>query len=209
MRVYEIFRSIQGETTRAGLPMWFVRVAGCDMACLYCDTPAARDPKAGRDMAVADVLDAIAAPPLPWCMITGGEPMLQVEEVNGLAAALAERGVEVLIETSGGHPIERLESRARRIVDVKTPGSGMHDRMHWPNLERLRPTDEVKFVLTGRADYEWAKEAAVRHGLLGRVPALFSPAEPQLAARDLARWLVEDAFPARLNIQIHKILGLP
>jgi len=209
MRVFEIFRSIQGETTRVGLPMAFVRVAGCDLACSYCDTPDARPPDAGRDMTVAEVLARLDETGLPWCMITGGEPLLQSAEVNALIGELIAEGREVLVETSGAHPIDLLDARARRIVDVKTPGSGMADRMDWRNLERLTPRDEVKFVLTGRPDYDWAKEVVESHGLVARCPVLFGSAWPLLDPKALARWIVEDTLPVRLNLQVHKMLGLP
>ena len=209
MRVFEIFRSIQGETTRAGLPTWFVRLAGCDLACTYCDTAAARDPAAGRAMTIAEVLAAIATPALPHVAITGGEPMHQVAEVNALIAALASAGRKILVETNGAHPIDALDPRAVRIVDVKTPGSGMAERMLWRNLDLVRPGDEVKFVLTGPADYEWAKDVVRQHGLLDRATVLFGAAAPTLEPRTLAGWILEDRLPVRLNVQLHKVLGLP
>jgi len=258
MRVFEIFQSIQGETTRAGLAMHFVRLAGCDLECAYCDTAAARDPTAGREMSVAEVLAAVSEagdrrletggkagqspsrasslqPPACslWTAITGGEPLLQVAEVNALIAALLEakgsgplrlkgpdpfRGRKVLVETSGAHAIDALDPRAVRIVDVKTPGSGMVERMAWRNLDLVRPEDEVKFVLTGREDYEWAKGVVERHSLSGRTTVLFSPAvraggsrqaEPSLPAAELARWILDDGLAVRLNLQIHKYLHLP
>lgn len=209
MRVFDIFRSIQGESTRAGLAMDFVRLAGCDLECSYCDTPEARDPGAGRDMTVAEVLAALPSPALPCVEITGGEPMLQIWDVNALAAALLRRGRTVLIETSGAHPIDGLDTRPVRIVDVKTPGSGMAERMLWRNLDLVRPSDEVKFVLTGRGDYEWAKTIVARHGLAGRTTVLFGPATPLLDAASLARWILDDGLPVRLTLQLHKLLGLP
>ena len=209
MRVYEIFRSIQGETTRVGLPMAFVRVAGCDLACSYCDTPDARPTDAGREMTIAQVLAALPRPPLAEVMITGGEPLLQPQDVNALVVELVCRGHEVMVETSGAHPIDLLDARARRIVDIKTPGSGMADRMDWRNLERLTSRDEVKFVLTGRPDYDWAKEVVESHGLLARCPVLFGASRPRLDPKALAGWLIEDALAVRLNLQIHKMLGLP
>ena len=209
MRVFEIFRSIQGETTRAGLPTWFVRLAGCDLACTYCDTAAARDPAAGRAMTIAEVLAAIATPALPHGAITGGEPMHQVAEVNALIAALASAGRKILVETNGAHPIDALDPRAVRIVDVKTPGSGMAERMCRRNLELVTARDEVKFVLTGRADYDWAKGVLVRHRLAGRTTVLFGAAAPMLDPATLARWILDDGLPVRLNIQLHKLLGLP
>ncbi len=209
MRIFEIFRSIQGETTRAGVPMDFVRLAGCDLACSYCDTPAARRADAGRNMTVADVLGALPSPPLPGVMITGGEPLLQVEELNRLIAALIESGRKVVVETSGAHPTDMLDDRAVRILDVKTPGSGMGDRVCWSNLEHLRPDDEVTFVLVDRADYEWACHVVERHGLLERLPVLFGAARGRLDPRLLAGWLLEDGLPVRLNFQLHEYLRLP
>jgi len=208
MRVVETFRSIQGETTRVGVPMDFVRLAGCDLACSYCDTPEARDPAAGREMSVPEVLAAMPSPPLPWVMITGGEPMLQVEGVNALVAALADAGRSVLGETSGAHPLDALDRRASRIVDVKTPGSGMADRVCWANLQRLAPGDEVKFVLTGWSDYEWARDVVARYRLTDVAPVLFGPARPGLALRTVAAWVLADGLPVRLNLQVHKDLGL-
>ena len=241
MQIFEIFRSIQGETSRAGLPMWFIRLAGCDLACSYCDTASARDMKAGRAMTVAEVVAAVGggrfdantvAPSNAllfesrlnkarpnesrlneaglneWVAITGGEPMLQLDEVNALTTAIIERGRKVLVETSGAHPIDRLDKRAVRIVDVKTPGSGMADRMCWANLRNLEPHDEVKFVLTGRADYDWARDVCSRYGLIGRCEVLFSPAAPNFAPRTLADWILADALAVRLNIQLHNLLGV-
>ncbi len=212
MRVFEIFRSIQGETTRAGAPMDFVRLAGCDLACSYCDTPAAQNPKAGREMTVDEILASLPRPLFPEVMITGGEPLLQCAQVNALIGELVAQGCEVLVETSGAHSIDPMDRRARFIVDLKTPGSGMAERMRWENLERLTGRDEVKFVLTGRADYDWAREVVRRHRLAERCPVLFGaadPGAPGLAVRALAEWILADALPVRLNVQIHKVLGLP
>ena len=209
MRVYETFRSLQGETTRAGVPMDFIRLAGCPLGCTYCDTPAARDPAAGREMTVAEVVSALPSPPLEWVMITGGEPLLQLDAVNTLVAALAETGRRTLVETCGAVSTAGLDARAVRILDVKTPGSGMAERMDWANLDCLRPVDEVKFVLTDRADYEWARGLVAERRLLERAAVLFGPARPHLSARQVADWLLADGLGVRLNLQIHKGLGLP
>jgi 7-carboxy-7-deazaguanine synthase len=209
MRIYEIFRSLQGETSLAGTPMWFVRLAGCDLECSYCDTARARAPEGGREMTAAEVVAVVSSPPLLWTAITGGEPLLQREAVNDLIAALHDSGRQVLVETSGAHPLDDLDPRAVRILDIKTPGSGMADRMVAENLDLLRPQDEVKFVLTGRPDYQWARQVVEKFSLGGRVTVLFSPAAPGLPPETLAQWIVEDALPVRLNLQLHKILGLP
>jgi 7-carboxy-7-deazaguanine synthase len=209
MLIYDIFRSLQGESTRVGQPMDFVRLAGCDLACSYCDTARARDPAAGREMTVEEVLAALPRPPLEWLEITGGEPAHQIDEVNALVAALAARGRRILIETNGAHPIDRFDPRAIRIVDVKTPGSGMAGRMAGSNLDALRPQDEVKFVLTGREDYEWARRLVSERDLACRATVLFGAAAPPLAPETLARWILQDALPVRLNLQLHKILGMP
>jgi len=208
MQVYEIFRSLQGETSRAGVPMDFVRLAGCDLACTYCDTPAARDASAGREMSAREVLAALPSPPLPWIAITGGEPLLQLDDVNALIAALAGTGRRVLVETCGSHSVEALDERAVRVLDVKTPGSGMAERMDRTNLVRLRPGDEVKFVLTDRTDYDWAWRVVDRHDLCARAVVLMGPARPHLDAKTVAEWILADGRPIRLNLQIHKDAGL-
>jgi 7-carboxy-7-deazaguanine synthase len=141
--------------------------------------------------------------------ITGGEPMHQIEEVNTLIAAIAATRREVLVETNGAHPVDLLDPRAVRIVDVKTPGSGMADRMCRRNLDLVTRRDEVKFVLTGRDDYEWSKDVLARHRLAERTTVLFGAAAPLLDPATLSRWILDDGLPVRLNVQLHKLLGLP
>jgi len=222
MRVLEIFESIQGESTHAGLPMSFVRLAGCNLSCRYCDTPEARDPAAGREMTVEEIISSIAALPpggAGHVEITGGEPLLQRDEVEQLVEKLLAVGKTVLLETSGTEPIAGLDERIIKIVDVKCPGSGMSDYVCWENLEHLGPRDELKFVLTDRGDYNWAKEVIKKYGLLSKPnPVLFSPAWGFLEPAPLAAWLLADDLPAcpgshregvRLQIQLHKILHLP
>ncbi|MDK1030442.1 MAG: 7-carboxy-7-deazaguanine synthase QueE [Planctomycetia bacterium] len=208
MKVAEIFKSIQGESTRVGIPMTFVRLAGCQLTCRYCDTPQARDAEAGREMSVEKILSELF--PLPFVEITGGEPLLQRDDVVLLADELIAAGNTVLLETSGTEPIAGLDEDIIKIVDVKCPGSGMSDRVCWDNLKHLGPRDEVKFVLTDRQDYDWAKDVVEEHGLLAKPnPVLFSPASGFLEPAELAAWILADDLPVRLQIQLHKILRLP
>jgi 7-carboxy-7-deazaguanine synthase len=204
--VNEIFYSIQGESTRAGLPCTFVRLTGCHLRCTYCDTEYAFHE--GRPMTVPEVEDAVARLGCRFVTITGGEPLLQ-DEVHPLMESLCASGYEVQIETSGAVDIAPVDPRVRVILDVKTPGSGMQDRMDWGNLARLKPGDEVKFVVTGRPDYVWARDVMTRRPLPVGVPVLLSPAHGTLDPRELAEWIKGDRLPARLQLQIHKYIWGP
>ena len=223
LRVNEIFHSIQGESTWAGVPCTFVRLTGCPLRCNYCDTEYAF--REGRTATVGEIADAVAAIGCPVVELTGGEPLAQRRAFD-LVRVLCDRGFTVLIETSGAVDIAPCDPRAIRILDIKTPGSGECDRNLWRNLEDLRARDEVKFVVTDRADYEWAREAIAARGLdararQGRLGAiLVSPAWEQprgaevagcagLAPRDLARWILEDRLPVRMQSQLHKVIWDP
>jgi 7-carboxy-7-deazaguanine synthase len=210
LRVVEIFRSIQGESTRAGQECVFVRLAGCDVGCVYCDTPQAHRLDAGREMSVEAVLAEVEKL-LVNCRlveITGGEPLLQRDGFIALAVALLAGGHTVMLETSGALSVAGLDQRIEIIMDVKTPGSGAAQRFCPENLSLLDANDEVKFVLTGRADYDWARRFLVAHDL-GLVRAIhFSPAWGTLSAADLAAWMLADGGPARLTVQLHKLLGI-
>ncbi|MBX3372660.1 MAG: radical SAM protein [Phycisphaeraceae bacterium] len=218
LRITEIFHSIQGESTWAGRPCVFVRLTGCHLRCRYCDTEYAF--REGRRRSVADVLREVLGYPAPLVEITGGEPLLQ-EAVHGLMSALCDAGRTVLLETSGACDISACDPRVIRILDVKTPGSGEAARFLASNLHHLRPHDEVKFVLTDRSDYEFARDFVVRHRLPGRVrEILFSPVFEQPAGmeiegceamqpRDLAGWMLEDGVHARLQLQLHKHIWAP
>ena len=209
LRVAEIFRSIQGESTCAGQPCAFVRLAGCDIGCTYCDTLQARDAATGREMTVDEILAAVERFHLPLVEITGGEPLLQREGTAALAARLLEAGLTVMLETSGCLPVAGLDERIEIIMDVKTPGSGVADRFCGENLEVIDGNDEVKFVLTGREDYQWACEFVARWPQLWRARAIhFSPVMPGLSPHTLAGWMVADGGPARLGVQLHKLLGV-
>jgi len=207
LRITEIYRSIQGESTYAGAPCTFVRLTGCALRCVWCDSTYTFT--GGEWMSLSDVLARVRALGDGLVEFTGGEPLLQAA-VHQAIAALCDEGRRVLVETGGDQDIGPLDPRAVAILDVKCPGSGMQDRMDWTNLDRLRGHDELKFVLDGRADYEWAR-ACVREKDLargGRV-ILFSCVFGRLEPRDLAAWILEDALPVRLQLQLHKILWDP
>jgi len=189
--VSEIFFSIQGESSRVGLPTVFVRCAGCNLACIYCDTPYARE--GGREEPIEHVLEKVACYDVPRLTVTGGEPLLQEDAVR-LCRLCRERGYDVQVETNGSRDISVLPPGVRAVMDVKTPGSGMEGWNDYGNLERLREGDEVKFVLTSREDFEWALDLVDRSGLAHRhgVEILLSPARGYLHARTLAEWILEE-----------------
>ena len=203
MKVHEIFHSIQGESTRAGYPCTFVRLSECNLRCGYCDTTYAFHD--GREMTQEAVMQEVLRFGCRFVTITGGEPLLQ-DEVHPLIARLLDEGFDVQIETSGAIDITPVDRRARVILDVKTPGSGMTDRMDWGNIPKLRAGDEVKFVLTDREDYVWARETIRRLKFPPAVPLLLSPAHGVLEPRDLAEWMKQDHLEARLHLQIHKYI---
>ena len=206
LRVTEIYRSIQGESSYAGLPCVFVRLTGCALRCVWCDSTYTFT--GGEWMSVPSVLLRIRGLGEGIVEFTGGEPLLQ-EDVHQVITSLCDEGRTVLVETGGDQDISRLDPRAVAIMDVKCPGSGMQGRMDWSNLERLRPRDELKFVLADRADYEWGRELVVSKGLAAGRTVLFSCAFGLLQPRDLAGWILEDGLPVRLQLQIHKILWDP
>lgn len=207
LTVNEIFHSIQGESSRAGTPCVFVRLTACDLRCAWCDTPYAFHE--GRKRSVDDVLAEVEQYGCPTVEITGGEPLLQ-DDVYVLMDRLLGLGRTVLVETGGHRSIERVPSGVVRIVDVKCPGSGESHRTDWENLDRLTPQDEVKFVIQDRADYDFAVDVVRRHALHARCAAvLFSPVHGVLDPRTLAEWMLADRVPARLQMQMHKLIWSP
>ncbi|MBZ5548149.1 MAG: radical SAM protein [Acidobacteriia bacterium] len=222
MQVTEIYKSLQGESTHAGLPCVFVRLTGCNLRCSWCDSEFSF--YGGHKMTVQEVLSEVIrlSPDGGLVEITGGEPMLQEREVIPLMERLLEAGYQVLLETSGERPLARVPEAVIKIVDVKCPHSGEPDTFAEENLESLQSHDELKFVLTDRTDYEFARDFIRRHSLALRVHALlFSPAFAKEAsgARDtshcfldpqeLAEWIMADNIPARLSLQIHKLIWDP
>jgi len=206
MRVTEIFHSIQGESSFVGQPCVFIRLTGCPLRCAWCDTEYAF--YGGNEQSMEDILGKVESYGCRLVEITGGEPLAQSDAVP-LITTLCEQGYDVLIETSGAIDTAAVDTRAHVILDVKCPGSGMSDRMHWPNLDRLTMKDEAKFVLADRADYEWARQVLERHELATRCTVLMSPVFGSLDPRQLAEWVLADRLPVRLQLQLHKLIWAP
>lgn len=204
--VHEIYRSLQGESTFAGLPCVFVRLTACHLRCHYCDTPHAF--QQGETLALDEVLSQALAYPDTLVEITGGEPLLQ-DEVYPLMTRLADAGRTVLLETSGAVTISQVDPRVHIILDLKTPGSGEVSANVWDNLPLLRSKDEVKFVICDRSDFDWAIAQVLAHQLTDRCPVLFSPVFGRVNPTELAAWVLETGLPIRFQIQLHKILWEP
>lgn len=205
LRVVELFASVQGESTFAGIPCAFVRLAGCPRRCTYCDTPHARDPGAGETMDRAEVLARVAALGQPLVEVTGAEPLCQ-SGTPALLRALCDAGHTTLLETGGGEDTAPVDPRVHVILDIKCPGSGEHASNRWDNIGRLRPCDNVKMVLCDRTDYAYAREQMARRRLAERCPVLLAPAAGRLDPAELAAWMVRDRVDARLQLQLHRIL---
>jgi len=203
LTVNEIFYSIQGEGTRAGRPSVFVRLTGCPLRCVWCDTDYAFHQGTRRDL--DEIVAEVEGHPSRLLCLTGGEPLAQPAAFS-LVRRLLDDGWEVVVETSGHVSVEGLDPRAVAVVDIKAPGSGEADRMDWGNLGRLRKKDEVKLVLGGREDYEWARDLVRERALAERCTVLFAAVHGQLEPGVLARWVLEDALPVRVQVQLHKIL---
>ena len=203
LTVNEVFFSIQGEGTRAGQPCVFVRLTGCPLRCTWCDTAYAFHE--GSKRSEDEILAEVETFPCRLVELTGGEPLSQPAAFPFITRVL-DTGREVLVETSGHVLVEGLDPRAVALLDVKAPGSGETHRMEWRNLDLLKPTDEVKFVIADRHDYEWSRGVAREKGLLERCPVLLSPVHGQLDPGLLARWILDDGLPVRLQVQLHKYL---
>jgi 7-carboxy-7-deazaguanine synthase len=203
LRITEIFYSLQGEADTVGFPTVFVRLTGCPLRCQFCDTAYAFH--GGEWMTVDDVLAKVAEFTPRHVCVTGGEPLAQ-KNCLPLLTRLCDANYRVSLETSGALPIDQVDSRAIRIVDVKTPGSMEERRNRYEDLALLRPEEQIKFVICDRADYEWSREKLATLELPQRCAVLFSPSAEQLPARDLADWILADRLPVRFQLQLHKVL---
>ncbi|MDE2150248.1 MAG: 7-carboxy-7-deazaguanine synthase QueE [Gammaproteobacteria bacterium] len=203
MRVTEIFCSLQGESDLVGWPTVFVRLTGCPLRCGYCDTAYAFH--GGRTLSQSDVLQAVAGYAVRHVCVTGGEPLAQRGCLD-LLVALCEAGYTVSLETSGALDVAAVDPRVRRVIDIKTPGSGECERNRWTNLDALQASDQLKFVICDRVDYDWARALLEQHALTRRCQVLFSPSYGQLPASTLADWILADRVPVRFQVQLHKLL---
>jgi 7-carboxy-7-deazaguanine synthase len=203
LRITEIFYSLQGETSRVGLPTVFVRLTGCPLRCAYCDTAYAFT--GGQNWALSDILRQVAEYAPRFVTVTGGEPLAQ-KNCLSLLRALCDEGYEVSLETGGALDISEIDARVMRVVDIKTPASGEVAKNRWGNLELLNWHDEIKFVLCDENDYRWAKGIMLQHCLAEKCRILFSPAHGALDATQLAEWILIDRLPVRMQVQMHKLL---
>jgi 7-carboxy-7-deazaguanine synthase len=203
LRISEIFYSLQGETSRVGLPTVFVRLTGCPLRCNYCDTAYAFT--GGQSMALQAIMDEVRRYPTSYVTVTGGEPLAQKNCLQ-LMRMLCDAGYQVSLETSGALDVSGVDKRVMKILDIKTPASGESEKNHWRNLDFLNAGDEIKFVLCDENDYIWACKTLLERNLAGKCEVLFSPAQGQLSPTDLADWILRDKLPVRMQLQLHKIL---
>ena len=204
--VCETFASLMGESTRAGVPAFFIRLTGCNLRCRYCDTAYAYE--GGSPMTVGALTDLARAQPHRLALVTGGEPLLQAE-TPALLTELLDAGFTVCLETNGSLPIGAVDGRVHRILDIKCPGSGMADHNDYTNLYQLTSRDEIKFVVADRLDFTWALKIIKHFGLAGQLPVLISPVFRQVALPEAAAWILAAGLPLRLNPQLHKYIWGP
>ena len=203
LKIHEIFHSLQGESTRVGLPTVFVRLTGCPLRCGYCDTEYAF--QGGENMTLDQILERVASYGTRYVTVTGGEPLAQKQCIT-LLKKLCDAGYSVSLETGGSLDTSHVDPRVSIILDIKTPGSGEMQKNLWANLQHLKSSDEVKFVLCGREDYEWARQVLIERGIAEKCTVLFSPVYSQLNPTELAEWVLQDRLPVRMQVQLHKIL---
>ncbi len=203
LKIFEIFYSLQGESSRVGLPTIFIRLSGCPMRCHYCDTAYAF--QGGSMMTVDEIIKTIKKYDTRYVTVTGGEPLAQ-KEVLSLLKVLADQNYEVSLETGGGLSIKEVDPRIKIILDIKTPESGEEKKNYWDNLNLIHSKDEIKFVLCSREDYDWAKKILHQYKLTEKCDVLFSPVYQKLNTTDLGNWILEDQLPVRMQIQLHKLL---
>jgi len=206
LRITEIFHSIQGESSQVGRPCSFVRLTGCNLRCVWCDTAYAFE--GGEEMELDDILRRVGSHGAPLVLVTGGEPLAQ-PGVHALMRRLLDSGKEVMIETGGSLDIAGIDPRVRIVLDLKCPGSGMEPKNRWENLSSLKPNDEIKFVLNDRGDYEWARSVLQEKCLDDRAAVLFSPVFGVMDGRKLAGWILQDRLNVRLQLQLHKLIWPP
>lgn len=207
LKVNEIFYSIQGESTKAGLPCIFIRLTYCNIRCIYCDTEYAF--YEGKDMTIDEILNDIKKYNCSLVEITGGEPLVQ-ENVHELMKILSDNGYTVMLETGGSLPIENVDKRVKVIMDLKTPYSKMEKKNRYENISYLKSSDEVKFVIGSREDYDWAKDKIMEYDLLNKVEqVLFSPVFDKVENIELAKWILDDSLNVRFQLQMHKYIWHP
>ena len=203
LRISEIFYSLQGETSRVGLPTVFVRLTGCPLRCTYCDTTYAFT--GGHNMEIEQILEEVARHGTRYVTVTGGEPLAQKNCLE-LLQALCDAGYDVSLETGGALDVSKVDARVLKVLDIKTPGSGETEKNMWGNLAHLNPHDEIKIVLCDEADYVWARQQLMEHSLDKKCAVLFAPVQGKLSPADLAGWILRDHLPVRMQVQLHKLL---
>jgi 7-carboxy-7-deazaguanine synthase len=203
LKITEIFYSLQGETRTVGLPTVFVRLTGCPLRCVYCDTAYAF--KGGQRMSFEEIFDKISHYQTPYVTVTGGEPLAQPDCIPFLKA-LCDKGYQVSLETSGALPVNAVDSRVMKVIDLKTPSSGEMDKNLYENLDYISPHDQIKFVIGDRQDYDWSRHICDQYDLYDRLEVLFSPIYESIEAKTLADWILADQLKVRFQIQLHKYL---